>query len=442
MNIMKVKILTGCVVLLFSVCIQAQQPENKVWSLQECIDYAYENNLEIQMRHVNIEKQEVSLNTSQNKRLPNLTAGASQSFSFGRSASGFDNTYQDRSSASSQVSASTSVPIFSGFMITNEIAASKLDLQAVSAELEKAKEDMAINITSMYLQILYYKEMLGIANVQKNLSNEQLDRTKKMFENGRAAEAQIYEVEAQVSNDALSVVQAESDLQISILSLTQMLELPNPEGFDVEDPEGVFELTLVRKPDAIYETALTSRASIRAERLRLESSEKTIKIAQSSFYPTLNFGAGYGNNYYKYSNFDNPSFSKQIKNNGNEYFGLNLSIPIFNRFSTRNNVRTAKLNTRLQELQLENTKKTLYKEIQQAYYNAITSEEKYKSAEAAYKSAEKSFGYMQEKLDNGRATMYEYNDSKTSMTRALSNRTQAKYDYIFRNKILEFYEKQ
>ena len=431
-------IISALAILLFATIIQAQ----KVWSLLECIDYAYQNNFEIQMRHVNVEKQEVALNTSKNRRLPNLSASASQSFSYGRSASGFDNTYQDRNSASSQWSASTSVPIFTGFMITNEIEASKLDLLAISAELEKAKEDMAINITAFYLQILYYKEMLNIAKVQKNLSGEQLDRTKKMYENGRAAEAQIYEIEAQVSNDDLSVVQAESDLQISILTLTQLLELPSPEGFDVEEPEGVFEFSLVSKPDVIYETALSTRASVRAEKLRLESSERYIKMAQSSYYPTLNFGAGYGNNYYKISDFDNPSFSNQIKNNRNEYFGVNLSIPIFNRFSTRNNVRTAKLNSRLQELQLENTKKSLYKEIQQAYYNAITAEEKYKSAEAAYKSAEKSFGYMQEKLDNGRATMYEYNDSKTSMTRALSNRTQAKYDFIFRKKILEFYEKQ
>ncbi|MDR2916457.1 MAG: TolC family protein [Tannerella sp.] len=441
---MKVNILTGCIILLFSLNLQAQQPgrNTKIWSLQECVDYAYEHNLEIQMQQVNIDKQEVTLNTSRNKRLPNLTASASQSFSFGRSASGYDNTYQDRNSNSTQWSASTSIPIFTGFMINNEIAASKLDLQAVTAELEKAKEDMEINITSMYLQILYSKEILDIANKQADLSREQLERTKKMYENGRASDAQIYEVEAQIANDELSVVQAASDLQMAILSLTQMLELPTPEGFEVEEPEEMVNLLLVRQPDAIYETALTTRAAIRVEELRLKSNEKYIKVAQSSFYPTLSFGAGYSNNYYKINGADNISFSDQLKNNRNEYFRLNLSIPIFNRFATRNSVKTAQLNMQLQELQLENSKKSLYKEIQQAYYNAATSGEKYKSAEVAYKSAEKSFGYMKEKLDNGRATMYEYNDSKTSMTKALSNRTQAKYDFILRKKILEFYERQ
>ena len=432
------KIVTGCAILLCSLSLQAQ----KIWSLHECIDYANEHNLEIQMRQANISKQEVALNTAQNKRLPNLTAGASQSFSFGRSASGIDNTYMDRNSRSTQWSASTSVPLFTGFMITNEIAANKLDLQAVAAELEKTKENMEISITSMYLQILYNKEILGITKNQVALSREQLDRIRKMFESGRASEAQIYEVEAQIANDELQSVQAASDLQMAILTLTQALELPTPEGFDVAEPDDQADFILVRQPDAIYHSALSTRATIRVEELRLQSSEKYIKMAQSALYPTLSFGAGYSNNYYAINGFETPSFAKQLKNNRNEYFGINLNIPIFNRYATRNNVRVARLNMQLQELQLENTKKTLYKEIQQAYYNALTSGEKYKAAEAAFKSAEKSFGFMKEKLDNGRATMYEYNDSKTAMTKALANSAQAKYDFIFRKKILDFYERQ
>jgi outer membrane protein len=437
-------IVTGWFILLFTLTVQAQQPDRnvKIWTLQACINYAHEHNLEIRMQQVNINKQEVAHNNAQNRRLPNLTANSSQSFSFGRTASGYDNTYQNRNTSSTQWSASTSIPVFTGFSISNEIEATRLDLQAVAAELEKAKENLEINITSMYLQILYSKEILGIANRQADLSREQLERTKSLYESGRASEAQIYETEAQIANDELTVVQAASDLQMAILTLTQALELPAPEGFDVEEPDDAVDFILVRKPDAIYHTALTSRASIRAEELRLKSSERYIKMAESSFYPTLSFGAGYGNNFYKINGYENPAFSNQLKNNRNEYFGLNLNIPIFNRYTTRNNVKTARLNTQLQELQLENTKKLLYKDIQQAYYNALTSGEKYRAAEAAYKSGEKSFGYMKEKLDNGRATMYEYNDSKTGMTRALSNSVQAKYDFILRKKILEFYERQ
>ena len=438
------KVVSGCVILLFAFATVAQQSERSAnkWTLQACIDYAHAHNLEIQMRQVNIDKQEVVSNTAQNRRLPNLTAGASQSFSFGRTASGFDNTYQNQNTSATQWSASTSIPIFTGFSIRNEIAATQLELLTITAELENAKENLEMNITSMYLQILYYKEMLGIANRQAELSREQLERTKLLFESERASEAQIYETEAQIASDDMAVVQAASDLQMAILTLTQALELPTPEGFDVIEPEGATDFILVSRPDAIYQTALTSRALIRVEELRFKSSEKYIKMAESSFYPTLSFGAGYGNNYYNSSGFDYPSFSRQLKNNRNEYFGLNLSVPVFNRYSTRNNVKTARLNMQLQALQLENTKKTLYKEIQQAYYNALTSGEKFRAAEVAYRSAEKAFGYMKEKLDVERATMYEYNESKTSMTRALSNRVQAKYDFILRKKILEFYERQ
>ncbi|MDR2775198.1 MAG: TolC family protein [Tannerella sp.] len=414
----------------------------KIWSLQECIDYAHEHNIDIKMKQAGIDQQEIVLNTARNRRLPDLSANVSHSYSFGRSASGYDNTYQDRNSRSTQWSASTSIPIFTGFRINNEIAAAKLDLQAVATELEKTKEDMEIIVTSSYLQILYCKEMLDIADRQADLSKEQLERIKTLYNNGRASEAQIYEVEAQIANDRLSVVQAASDLQMATLALTQLLELPAPEGFDVEEPADNADFILTRKPDIIFETALTARASIRIEELRLKSRTKNIDLAKGVYYPTLSFNAGYSNNYYAINGFNNISLSDQLKNNRNEYLGLTLSIPIFTRFATRNNVRSAKLNRYLQELQLENTKKSLYKDIQQAYYNAVTSGEKYKSAEAAYKSAEKAFGYMQEKLGNGRATMYEYNDSKTSMTRTLLNCTQAKYDFILRKKILEFYERQ
>jgi outer membrane protein len=425
--------------MLFAAFAQAQ---GKVWSLQECVDYAVEHNINVQIKQMGVEQEEINLNTASNGRLPNFTANASHSYSFGRSTSGYDNTYQDRNSSATQWSASTSVPLFTGFRISSEIDASRLNLQTVAAELEKSREDLEINITSLYLQVLYSKEILSIANTQLELSREQLKRTKSLFENGRASEVQIYEAESQIALDELSVVQAASDLQMAVLTLTQTLELPSPEGFDVEKPQDVEDFLLARRPDDIFQTALTSRASVRAEELRLKGREKYIKIAQSGYFPTVSFSAGYANNYYKINGYDNPVFSEQIKLNRNEYFGLSLNIPIFDRFATRNNVRTARLNMRIQELQLENTKKSLYKEIQQAYYNARTSGEKYNSAQAAYKSAEKAFGFMKEKFNNGRATTYEYNDSRTSMIKALSNSAQAKYDFIFRKKILDFYERR
>lgn len=440
-EMMKRTKMIGLSLLLFAGMLPAQEHANvKKWSLQECIDYAKEHNLEVRMQQMNVQQQEVTLSTVRSKRLPDLSASASQGWNFGRSPSGYDNTYKDQNSRSTNWSLSASVPVFTGFRITNEEAVARLNLQAIAAELEKVKENMEITVTSAYLQVLYQKELLGVSNEQLALSREQLERIRSMHAAGRASEAQIYEVEAQVANDELSVVQAESDLQIALLGLTQLLELPGPEGFAVEEPAGEVEFLLARKPEDIYHTALTTRASVRAEELRLKSSEKNIGMARSAYYPTLSFRAGYSNNYYFADGMDNLSFSEQLKKNRNQYLGFNLSVPIFNRWATRNGVRSAKLDKRRQELQLENTKKALYKDIQQAYYNAVAAGEKYKASEAAYVSARKSFGYMNEKFANGRATVYEYNQSRTGMTKAMSNRTQAKYEYLLRKKIMEYYE--
>ena len=186
-----------------------------------------------------------------------------------------------------------------------------------------------------------------------------------------------------------------------------------------------------------------SRPSIKAAQFRLESSLKTLKIAKSQYYPTLNFDAGYSNSYYYNYNLEegmkNVSFSNQVKNNGSEYLGLSLSIPIFNRFSVRNQVKQSRLNIEQQKLQLENAKQVLYKEIQQAYFNAVASEDKFKSAEKSVEASQIAFQHEETKYLNGKSTVLEYNNARLRLERSLSEEAQAKYDYIFRIKILDFY---
>ena len=440
---MKTLTLIPALLLLATLTASAQDTTATRWSLQRCIEHAKANNLEVRMRQVEVDRQEVTLNTARGKRLPNLSAGASQRWSFGRSASAADNTYQVQTTASTSWSLSTDVPLFTGFEIPNEIAAARLDLMALAADLQKTRDNMEITVTSAYLQVLFDKELLGVAENKLALSRAQLDRTRKMRDAGRASEAQIYETEAQVAADELSTVQATNDLRIATLTLTQLLELPNPEGFDVEPPtEADTTFVLARRPDDIYRTALTTRAAIHAEELRLQSSEKQVRVAQSALYPTLSFGAGYSNAYYHIYDKHNAAFADQLRDNRGQYLGFDLRIPIFNRHATRNSIRTARLAMRSQELQLENTKKALYKDIQQAYYSALSAAERYRSATAAWQSAEKAFTFTGDRFENGRATTYEYNEAKTNLIKALSDRTQAKYEFLLRKKILECYEQQ
>ncbi|MDR1199177.1 MAG: TolC family protein [Prevotellaceae bacterium] len=431
---MKIKVL----IILFAFACSTASAQ-KQWTLQECIRHAKENSITVKMQHISQQNQEIRLNTAKNRRLPDLSASTDQRFSFGRSASLIDNSYQNQNSSSTYFSLSTSVPLFTGFQIPNNIAAARLDLQAAIADFETAKEDIELAVISAYLQILYNKELLEIARNQKTLSAQQLERIEEMYKLGKESEAQVYEVKSQTANDELAIVQAKNDLQLSILNLTQLLELPSPENFDVETPSVNTDFILPSNPEQTYENALTTRAAIRAGEYRLASSEKAVKVARSAYFPQLSFGAGYSNNYYKINGSDNSSFSRQLKNNESKYIGFSLNIPVFNRFETRNNIRAAKLSVKNQELQLENTKKSLYKDIQQAYYNATGAKEKYTSSEIALESAKKAYEFAEEKFENGRSTTYEYNDARNNLMKASANLSQAKYDYIFRKKILDFY---
>jgi len=196
-------------------------------------------------------------------------------------------------------------------------------------------------------------------------------------------------------------------------------------------------------PDNVYDHAVAFKPQIKEQEFLLESQKKMLKVARAGYYPKLNFGASYSNGYYHYSGdgeYTNLPFSDQLKNNGRKTIGFSLSIPLFNRFQVRNSVRSARINIRNRELMMENTKKVLYKEIQQAWYNAVAAESKYNSSEVAVKANEESFRLMSEKFNNGKATFVEYNEAKLNLTKALSDKLQAKYDYLFRTKILDFYK--
>ena len=396
---------------------QAQNGSSQTWTLRQCIDYAIEHNINIRQTANEAEQNKVDVNTAKWARLPNLSGSASQNWSWGRSASPVDNSYSDINSANTSLSLGTNVPIFTGLQLSNQYSLAKLNLRAAIEDLNKAKEDIAINVTSAYLQVLFNLELSKVAFNQTNLSKDQLKRIKGLFEVGKASPSEVAEAQARVAQDEMTSVQADNTYKLSLLDLSQLLELPTPEGFILENPKEELEFEY-----------------------RLQGSQKNIRIAQSNFYPQLSFSSGLGSYYYTVSGKSEGSFSSQMKNNLNKYIGFNLSVPIFNRFATRNRVRTARLQQANLSLQLDNTKKILYKEIQQAWYNALAAESKYNSSEVAVKANEESFRLMSEKFNNGKATFVEYNESKLNLTKALSDKLQAKYDYLFRTKILDFYK--
>lgn len=432
---MKKILISLSLMAIYSSNFQAQES----WNLERCIKHAIEHNLSIKQKEAAKTQSEVELHTAQWSRLPNLNGNVGQSFNFGRALQA-DNTYENRNTRNTNFSLGTNIPLFTGLQIPNNIALSKLNLKAATEDLEKAKEDISIQVASYFLQVLFNEELAKVAENQVQLSQEQLDRKIAFFKNGKASEAEVLEAKSRLAQDELSVVQAKNNYLLALLDLSQLLELPSPENFQVETPQIENLSVNLSLPEEIYTQAMMNKPAIKAAQYRVLGAEKSIRIAQSAFYPQLSFGAGIGTNYYHLSGMENASFSSQWEQNMNKYLQLSLSFPLFNRFQTRNRVKSARIQHTALSWQLEESKKALYKEIQQAYYNAIASESKYKSSQSATESAEASFRLMSEKYANGKATATEYNEMRTVWMKALSEGIQAKYDFVYRSKILDFYK--
>lgn len=433
------KYIISCSLLLVCLCSQAQ---NK-WTLRQCVDYAVQNNIELKQQSLDVKNSEINLSTSKNSRLPDLNASLGQSFNFGRSTLG-TNVSEAVNSSRSSFSVSTSVPIFTGFRIPNQIKADELTLHAAMEGLKKAQENLELQVVSLYLDVLFKKEILKAYQEQAGLSKQQVDRTSMLVESGKVPASQLYDIKAQLAKDESNVTMADNDLALSLLNLSQALNLASSDAFDIEEPkvDNIVDNNLgsVLPPNQVYQMALGIKPHIKEAEYKLESSKKTLKVAQAGYWPTLGFSAGYSTSYQSVSGQNNVSFSKQIRDFGSEYLSFSLSIPIFNRFETRNRVRSARLSIENQNLALDNVKLALYKEIQQAYQSAVSSQAKYNSASKAYEAADESFKYARERYDIGKSTVFEFNEAQTKLLTSKSERIQAKYDFIFRAKILDFYQ--
>jgi outer membrane protein len=265
--------------------------------------------------------------------------------------------------------------------------------------------------------------------------------------NGKASEAELSQQKATLANSHLTATQADNNTRVALLTLSQLLELPSPEGFTIvrpnlDDLDNLGNLgnpNSLPTPDAIYADALGIKPEIISQQLKLKGTEHSIKIAQAGNYPTLSLSGGLGTNYYTTSGFKADGFGTQLKNNFSQYIGLNLNVPIFNRFSTRNQIRSARIEQENQQLALDNTKKTLYKEIQQVYYNALNAQAKEEASQQAVATANDAFHLTQAKYENGKATITEFNESKNNYLKAESDLVQARYENIYQKALIAFY---
>lgn len=440
------QVISSVALASFLFCLPAGAQETaKQWSLEECIRYAIENNIDLKQRDLEQKSRDVDLHTSKYSWLPSVNANIGENFGFGRSESK-DGLIVDRNSANTSASINLSMPLLD-MKIPSDIAARKLDLKASVETLNKAKEDLSINVASYYLQALYNKEMLKIAELQVALSSEQVTKTEALYNAGKVPVSQLYDMKAQLAKDEVTLTESRNNVKLALLDLTQSLELERDgENFNIMEPEtgdAVEQyMSSIIPPDQVYDHAVGFKPQIKEQEYLLESQKKMLKVAQAGYYPRLNFSAGYSNGYYHNfggGEYNNASFSSQLKNNGQKSVGFTLSIPIFNRFQVRNSVRSARININNRELMMENSKKTLYKEIQQAYYNATAAQEKYVSSEKSVDASKIAFSYAEDRYGAGKSTVFEYSEAKTKYAQSLAEQTQSKYNFIFRAKILDFY---
>ncbi len=418
--------------------------EFKQWTLLECINHAHENNITVKRQTINTEYQENLLRQSKNDRLPDLTANLNGSLNYGYTWVQQEAANVQESTYSLAPGITSNVSVFEGMAKSNTVKRNEYNLKAALEDSKKTKNDIVLQITAQYMQILFDKELLAVAKEQHETSKMQVERTKKLVDAGSVAMGNLLEIKSQAAKEALNVTQQENNLTISLLNLAQLLDLADPVGFDIQSPV-IPELTqfLPDQPNTIFATALGIMPEIKSSEYNLNSSEYDLKIAKGAFYPTL--GLGLGMNASSFSLLDDPngyntSIVDQWDRTRSSYLGMSLRIPIFNRLQTKINVANARIGVTDAQYQLELEKQNLRKDIQQAYVDARSSYNKYLSSEEAVSSFKESFRYTEKKFNVGLVNSVDYNVSKTDFTRAQSDLLQSKYEYLLRTKILDFYK--
>jgi len=432
--------------LIFSFFTQLYA--QKKMSLQECVDFALEHSYAVKQKILEKESKYIQMKTTKMSIAPTLGANIGQNLDFGRSALA-DAVVVNTTQATTNFYAGLNMDLFQGLRTHHQIKSDKLNLEATLFDIENAKENIELTVLAYYLQILLNKEILEVLKAQVVLSQEQVDRIQILVNNGRSSNAELYAAKATLATDQVSVIEANNAVRLSTLDLAQLMNYPDVANFDIVsdvDSDDINEI-LNKNIDVycVVENALENRPAIKAALTRIEQTKRNIKIAQSGWYPTFSFFANFGTGYFyrfkELAEFPNQPFGMQFQNNAKQSLGLSLYIPIFDKLSTHYNVKQQRINAKAQELQLEETKRILIKEIEQAYVNATASKEKYLASQIANTSSAIAFQYEEVKFNAGSSTIYEFNDARNKYLQAQSNLIQSKFDFLFRVKILEFYGK-
>jgi len=444
------------IVSLFLLLCFSASAQEKGWTIEECVAHALENNITVKQTQLDALIAEENITTARANFLPTVSGSAVQNFNFG-SFIGVDGSRISLDTRSNGFGLNSGITIFNGFQNINLYKQAKLGLKTSQLQLDILKDNISLNVVNAYLNILLNKEALKLAEEQIAISQKSLDQVKELVDAGVRPKADLLVSESQLATDNERLVNAENSMALSLLNLSQILQVPK-DNFDVEDI--LIDLTnavlTYYSTNEILSYALTNRPEIKNAELNLENAEFNISIAKSSYYPTLTFGAGLGTSYQHIQGQDDVipifdentgmltelrfnGFGTQLENNLGYNFGFNLNIPIFSGFRNNANVNRSKINKERSKLALEQEKQTITTNIEQAYADAKASLKQYEASKISMSAQEEAFKNEQEKYDLGVSTSFELEQVRNRLINAQSSFLNAKYNFVFKTKVLDFY---
>ncbi|MFT4018777.1 MAG: TolC family protein [Agriterribacter sp.] len=466
-------------VIIFANLSLAQDGNN--WNLRRCISYAMENNIQVRQQAIQFQLSHLIYIQSKYSQYPSLNSTINGGWNFGRSVDQVNYTYTNQAFFQTTAGLNSNVTLFNWFSKKNTTAADKLTEKADELQIDKIKNDIALNVANLYLQVLFNIQQADINKTRMEQSRAQFDNTRKQVDAGLLPELNAVELEAQLGTDSANWIQSKTTIELSLLQLKSALNLPADTAFVIDTPpvesipvDNILEVS----PAAIYDMAITSLPQFRVNDLRLQAAQKDYRAAVGMQYPTISLygsvnsllndkameghgnyveinpvigtvGTGPGaqtvNSIAKQRIFDEYrkiSPWKQVNNNFNQNIGIGISIPIFNGLAARTNVSRQKLNIQNQELLLTQDKLNMKRDIFDAYQQALGAFEKYNASKKSVESAQKAFDYATKRYDIGVLQTIQWLNNQNTLAQAKINALIAQYDYVFKMKVLEFYKGQ
>jgi outer membrane protein len=431
-------------ILAVAVLTSLASFSQKKWTLKECVDRALERNISVQQNKLNLKSAEKDVAIAKGNFLPNLNGNTGGNLNFG---SGFDPVTNNRVSTSffgGSIGINSGYTIFNGYRNTNTYKQAQLGVESSKYDLQKMENDISLFVVRGYLDILFAKENLNVAKIQYDISKKQIEAIKSRFEAGDVAKGEVLNTESTAASNLQSVIAQENVLNIALLNLAQTIQTPTSD-FDVAAIEigSPSANLLYNSSETVFEKSLINRPEIERAKLAIENADLSIEIAKSNFLPTVSASAflstNYGYNLNLPDGFTNTNFGTQLNDNLGYGLGFNVSIPIFNRFQTKNNVAKSKISKEIFETRLESEKIQLKQTIEQAFLDVKASAKSYEAARISLAAQQEAFKNSQERYNFGDMTLFDFDQVRTRLVNAQGVMIRSKYDYVFKTKILQFY---